>query len=514
MTEPLTDARLQWARTFTGLDIPGVTGPNGPPAPLAFNPPPDQPPGGPAVPPVAAVPVKAGPPTDPATEQAQSDITRKFHVNFPPVTALPTSISDPKPWKVQEVGAASRALDAIPTADTDVLKGMDFKRVDELPEGKNTLAEFQDMADSRTGTASRTIFVADGTFATGGNQQTLSPDEPKRRVIHEVGHAVAHKARDIAQAADAKAVKDIVDAGADYKKAQDEHEAWKKTFTGPDPGTELEKVQNELPKDAAGRKAKDKKIRELLDEIKRRDKLEEPFATKQSEAGARMDAARKVREKTQADLAATKVPPRIVEAGLTEMNAASAAAHDQLDRAAPELTKLSGAARKESLDYRQSSSAAGMLLQTFADAIKDGKVGPSDNQKSPGEWDKDLDFVFSGRESTRKALSTKAPGNQALTILTPVDRAQNEFRKKVDVQARLPERVPKVQEFVELVQQSPAIDPVTISDYAANSWPAKPEELFAEAYSLWRMNSTNSSNKGVRTLPDRLWKWFDNGSYR
>jgi len=63
----------------------------------------------------------------------------------------------------------------------------------------------------------------------------------------------------------------------------------------------------------------------------------------------------------------------------------------------------------------------------------------------------------------------------------------------------------RIQNFVEFVTLK-SISPLT--RYAKDNWPSKPEEFFAEAYSLWR---TDSEYLKANAKP--LWDWFTAGNY-
>jgi len=480
---PLTNDQIAWLQRNKAMSgASGTTLATAPPAGATGGPTaPTSAPGGPA-------------------EQAEARITTTFGARFAPPGQPAGDASAPKAWNQDEVDSVDRAFKAIPAADNDVLRNINLSRVTSLPSGRDTLAEFQDAADSRSGTVTRTILVADGNFS-ANRGQTLSNDEPARGIVHEVGHAIAHKARDDAELADVKAIRAIVDAEAERDQAVAAHEDLKKSWTGPDPADQLAEVSR-WPNSAAKRK----RLKELNDEIDRREKAEAPLVAARKAAWAKVDAAYDARKQTERALADTKVPKEIVDAGQARLDSSAAQAGGEAPRVASDISKMSPGQLQASKDYRTTSSSVTGMLQAYSDAIKAGKVGPRDDQKSPNDWDSDLAFVFSGRDNNRKALESSARDNPALTILAPLDRAQDSWRKEAQTQARLPERVPKVQEFVVLVSQAPTIEPGTISNYAAANWPDKPEEFFAECYSIWRMNRGR--------LPKRILDWFDRGSYR
>jgi hypothetical protein len=429
---------------------------------------------------------------DPAAP-AEAQITATYGARFTPAgqpagyqLAGGTPVPQAKKWEPNEVDTVDRAFKAIPKEDKGVLQDITLSRVKDLPDGGDTLAEFQDAEDSQAGTVTRTILVTDGNFS-AQRGQTLSNDEPARSIVHEVGHALAHNARDKAELADVKAIQAIMDAQAEYKKAEAEHDAWKKQ-------------QGSEPTDTAG--------------ILRRDKAEEPYAKAQLAAWHRVEAAQDARKQTEKAVEDSKVPKEIVDAGQARQDSIAAQADGESTRVESDISKMSPEQLKSSKDYRTTSSSVTSFLRTYSDMIRAGKVGLGSDQKSPDDWDKDVAFMFNGRDDNRKELEGRDRNNPALKILAPVDRTADSWRKEVQTQARLRERVPKVQEFVDLVNQVPSIDPGTVSPYAAKSWPHKPEEFFAECYSLWRMNPEQKLDMKPKPLPPRIFQWFDRGSYR
>jgi hypothetical protein len=468
--------------------------PRGPvaPAPLAAGT------GDPSTP--SAAPPASG--TRSPEEEAEARVTTTYGAQFTPARQpKPGEKPDPtapKAWKKDEVDSVDRAFKAIPPADKGVLQNISLSRVTSLPGGGDTLAEFQDAADYRSGTVTRTILVADGTFSTK-RAQILSNDEPTRRIVHEVGHAVASKARDDAELADVSAVHAIVDAKAEEDKAKAAHDKFKEDH--PDPADEMLKLA-----DKPDSTAKRKRMSQLQLARIQYDKDEAPYADAQLAASNKVTAAQAAQKQTEQAVNDTKVSKQIVAAGQVRLDSSAAQVDGEASRVASDISKLSPGQLQDSKDYRTTSSSVTGLLQSYSAAIKADKVGPSDNQKSPDDWDSDVKFVFSGRDDNRKALESHARDNPALKILAPLDRAQDSWLKEAQTQARLPRRTPKVQEFVDLVSNAPAIDPGTISDYAATSWPHKPEEFFAECYSLWLINRSR--------LPERILKWFDKPSYR
>jgi hypothetical protein len=468
--------------------------------------------------PVAPAP-PAGGTADPAAP-AEAQITATYGARFTPAGqpaghqfAGAKPVPQAKKWEPNEVDTVDRAFKAIAREDKGILQDISLSRVTSLSGGGDTLAEFQDAEDSQSGTATRTILVTDGNFS-ANRGQPLSNDEPARSIVHEVGHALAHRALDQAELADAKAFQAINDAQKKFDKAKADHDDWKQKLKAklngkPDPRDEYERV-SQLPKNDKERA----RLPQLRVESDRLDKDEDPYAKAQQAAGDKLGDAQDAQMLTAKAVEDTKVPKEVVDAGQARLDSSAALADGESTRLEPDISKMSPEQLKSSKDYRTTSSSVTSFLKTYSDMIRAGKVGPRQDQKSPDDWDKDVAFMFNGRDNNRKELESRDRNNPALKILAPVDRAADTWRKEAQTQARLPRRLPKVQKFVDMVNQAPAIDPGTVSPYAAQSWPHKPEEFFAECYSLWRMNPEQKPEMKPKPLPPRIFKWFDEGSYR
>jgi Domain of unknown function (DUF4157) len=116
--------------------------------------------------------------------------------------------------------------------------------------------------------------------------------------------------------------------------------------------------------------------------------------------------------------------------------------------------------------------------------------------------------------------------NPALTLFGPALNAQDAYlaaaeallsnRQAVETTKtraeaasdRTGKRSARLQRFVEFVGK-PRIKPIKpITQYAQDNWPAKPEEFYAEAFSIWRTDPKFLSSAS----PD-LKKWFDDGEH-
>ena len=391
-------------------------------------------------------------PADPAVEAARKDLGGKY--------AVQVGAEGGASWKPAELNAVSQAFDAVPKEDKDALKGVEVDRVPAIGDDPDAAAEFQTSTDSRSDPATQTrkILVGDGTYTEAGTP--ADPAEAKRKIVHEVGHVVVKKAQNDADFAVAKAVV-----------------AFNKAIAARDV------VKDQLAKAGPGQTAKPEK--ELAD--RRKD----------------VAAAQAVLDATKAAAATTRVPKATADAGQARLDASASAADAASSGATAAATAMAAPDQKSSEEYRKASDAVAAQLKAYAAAVKERKVGRGDGQQPPDSLESALDAAIEARDAARKKLQAKSARDKALAVYEAVDRAQQAAYQQVRTQARLPDRPPKVQEFVDLVEAN-HIAP--FPGYAAQNWPFRPEEFFAEAYSYWR------TNRGK--VPAALLVWFDKGQYR
>jgi hypothetical protein len=409
------------------------------------------PPGSPGSPP---------PPTDPAVESVKTEITSKFSVKK-------VGAQFGASWKADELQPVAAAFSAVPPVDQDYLRDIEVERVPRLGNDPNSAAVYSTMTDPTTVPPKQTrkIMVADATFVdvSSGSAQIVSAEERKRKIVHEVGHVVVKKGRLDADRAEAQAVAAYRNAEASRQRVA----AAIKTATGP----ELAQLQQQL----TGLEGAVKQAMRMIDDAKKA-------------------------------VAKHKVPQSVVDAGQAQADAAENTAAG-VTRGA-KATTMSAQEARDSAAYRQASDAVNAAIKTHADAMKAGKIGIDTSQKSPGKVDEELEPIVRARNAARQSLARKSRANPALKVYEPVDRTQDDWLQKLQTQARLPERSPEVQEFVELMTRE-HIDPAIFTPYSAFSWPAQPEEVLADAYSFWVMKPAFMHSRAPS-----LARWFDGGNYR
>jgi hypothetical protein len=488
VTDNLTDDKLKWIRAFTGVAVTGVAHDETKQSSLAFR---DDGPGGPS----PAPPPPGGPPSNPAVDKAKADIGAKFSVTV--------GEKGDAQWDPSELTAVSGAFDAIPTADKAALRGAAVNRVHTFDTGKHTAADYESTVSSNDpgGSMSKTINIGDETFTDRSSRppKPVDPRERIRKVVHEVGHAVANKKQVDADFADAQAVSALNDKAGKLKGTREqitklEDDLQKQRVESNDlfnkhpKGADLKKLQD-LDKDIQAKEQQDKALHAQADSLR-------------TEA----EAASRARDGKKAAAAANRVPQATVDAGQSQLDAAGVTAEGASWKQSTRATGYSDQDKRDSQEYRVACDAVQRELAVAAGAVKDNKVGRGEDQQAPDDLDDKLAALINARDAARKRLAARAPRNSALAAGEPVERAQNAWLEKLSTQSRLRDRTPKIQEFVQLVERE-HIRPMT--PYAAQSWPAKPEEFFAEAYSFFVTDPAK-----LQALSKDLFAWFSRGDYR
>jgi hypothetical protein len=209
MSETLSDAQMHWAEIFTGVklgvaaaptdaqkgQVENVTGINpttshthtalGGPPPTAAAP---------AT--TTSLPTAQGAPAQPATQsrahaaQVQAQIAQG-KTTIGTTYGTKSVVDGDAPWAPAELQTVSDAFAKIPAGDRDVLKGIDVTRAHSI-DGTHD-ARYSVDTSSAPAVQTTKIEVADSNFANDG--QATPPDEQKRVIVHEVGHAVAGSAQ-------------------------------------------------------------------------------------------------------------------------------------------------------------------------------------------------------------------------------------------------------------------------------------------------------------------------------
>jgi hypothetical protein len=211
----------------------------------------------------------------------------------------------------------------------------------------------------------------------------------------------------------------------------------------------------------------------------------------------RYDAAVAQVKKRQGQLQKTQVPDATIKALTTAANAKKTAADTALKTAASAAKGFAPLELSDSAAYRTAVDTAQAALEDYA-------------KKSPSGVLKDLDdalvTALAARDTEHTKLSTASAGNPALATFAPVETAQDEWEDSLRTLAHTRGRSLRLDKFVTVVNTA-KITPFT--KYARDNWPYKPEEFYAEAYSLWLTDP-----EFVKTQYKAVFDFFDAGEYQ
>jgi hypothetical protein len=112
------------------------------------------------------------------------------------------------------------------------------------------------------------------------------------------------------------------------------------------------------------------------------------------------------------------------------------------------------------------------------------------------------------RKKEETQLRVTNPNNKLLDFYNTIVVAQDAYFKAAKAQAGVHKRKAIVQKFVDFVENNKDILP-NITPYAAESWPHKPEEFYAEAYSFFVTDKPRLQKHSMK-----LYEWFEKGEYK
>ncbi len=150
----------------------------------------------------------------------------------------------------------------------------------------------------------------------------------------------------------------------------------------------------------------------------------------------------------------------------------------------------------ESSAYRLAVDATTAALAQYESRSQSGDLEDLDDT---------LLAAFDARDKERKNLQTASSSNPALATFAIVETTQNEWEDALRTLAHTRGRSLRLDKFVTRVNSS-SITPFTT--YARKNWPYKPEEFYAEAYSLW-LTDPEFLQKEYKPIFDL----FDSGDY-
>jgi hypothetical protein len=199
----------------------------------------------------------------------------------------------------------------------------------------------------------------------------------------------------------------------------------------------------------------------------------------------------------------TQVPASIVQPFEAEATATSTSAANSLNAAKSAVQALRP-------DEVQSSAAYVKAVEDTAAAITRFAV----DAKTSAQAIEDLELVVFqkafDRDRARFELLRRQPPekttHRAIFPLDPVVQAQDAWFEAERVVARARQRTRRLQKFVDLVTANKIR---RFTEYSVQNWQLKPQEFYAEAYSLWLVDP-----EFLKTNYKVVYDFFQSGDYR
>lgn len=391
-----------------------------------------------------------------------------------------------------ELELAEKAIAGLPAADKAAIKGAKLVRVSSLGSSAGMYSNEQGYDDT-TVTDEQKIELSDKAFATG-----VTPAESIRLVTHEVGHAVASMPH-------RKAETEAIKAGANTNKKINEQNTASDEFTTANDALntaldDLQTAQDTLSNtDITDKAAMDAARKDVEAKRKITVPLKSQRTTKEAKfktAESATAAAQLVQQTKETAAGSTLANIDDLKTDATTKLAAMKAAYDA-------GKAIITGTDPDSADYRAAITSVEDAVIKFYDdnAAVDVTESEADSAKSVAE------AAIADRNSKRSDLAQKDPNNTTLTTLMPVETAQDSFFKAATVLASNKAMNLSVKRFYDLVT-SKGISP-NLTQYAADNWPHKPEEFYAEAYSFFVTRP-----KDLEAHSKDLYDWFVAGKYK
>ena len=394
-------------------------------------------------------------------------------------------------WSPAEISDVAAALKMLPPADKPALKGVELIRV--LSLGGDTSGEFYTggaVAKGATRATKPFLKLADLAFPNpktavqfyGGTKGTVPASF--QTILHEVGHAVENQ---VLRAAEEPYVKAILDLNATV-------DPLKASVAALKPLTEQRSdLFNKWQAAAAGAEKEGlrKKIEALDAKIK-------PLRATYDTRRAAYVKAEGVRDTKKAEVEKTKVSAATVQPLQADAAAKKTSAATALTTAKAAVQALLPDEVSSSAAYTKTVDDTAAAITTFAtDAAAEKDT--IDNLEATGL------AAVTARDAARDALAKSTPGHKALGSLASAAAAQDAWLESERVYARARTRTLRVQKFIDLVTTNKI---QRFTQYSKDNWLLKPQEFYAEAYSLWRVDP-----QFLETNYKVVFDFFENGDY-
>jgi len=384
---------------------------------------------------------------------------------FSSVTGWPDSPAPAAAKSAAEISDVVAALDLLKlraSQDVNVLSGLKLIRVAAL--SGNAAGEYS-WAEGWLKLADKAFDANPHQFFGGGPS---SPPVPSsfQTILHEVGHAVE--------------AENVRSARLGVDKAQADVDAVRQRIQ--DDGTTYDTDRAAAAK--KGTAALNKFYKERGDRLKRNEDDQAAARARVTAEGDRLKAAR--------------VGAATVQTLKDRAAAALATAASSLASAKTAVQALNPDEVRSSAAYLQTVEETAAAITSFpADVQTRGNID---------EAEKAVLQKVTNRDSKRAGLRSQSATHRALPLLDRAVQAQNAWFEAERLHVRVGIRTLRAQKFIDMVNAN-NIKPFT--KYAKDNWPMKPEEFYAEAYSLWLVDPDF-----LKTNYPAVFRFFEQKDYR
>ncbi|MEO6732287.1 MAG: DUF4157 domain-containing protein [Ferruginibacter sp.] len=392
-----------------------------------------------------------------------------------------------------ELDLVDKALSGLPATDKAAIKGAKIIRVSSL--GPKTAGRYSNKQgySGTTATDEQKIELSDRAFG------ATSAAESIRLITHEVGHGVAAMPYRVAMSGEVaagvksnKLVEEANVAVGKFNTANDE------TNTAIEASNAAVEVYNQAitGTDKAAITAAKKDLTAKKAEVAR---LKAISTAKETAFNTKNTAVETQKKVVATKEAATKTKIANIDDLKTDAAGKLSAMQTSYTAAEPAIKKDDA----ESSDYRTSLTTAENAIKTFYDENVTADV----DEKTAESAKSVVDSVILDRNKKRDALNKLNPANTFTSATTALETAQETCFKSATQVALNKSMNLSVKRFYDFVIKngiSPALTP-----YAAENWPHKPEEFYAEAYSFFV-----TKPKDLEAFSKDLYEWFKAGSYK
>ena len=480
----------------------------------------------------------------PKEEEKLNKLKEALKVNY----GLADVVDGDAKWSIDQLQQVTEAFKLLPTGDKKALKGVVLKRVISIGNKTAGVFSYKQRVTGTTVTNEAILELANSAFKTGAfNSYHI--------IIHEAGHAVASLELRTAAHAEHQAIAEsnrllelsnqALDASTEAREERNEtveptkrtaseyNDAVKKyniarktsdkvRIAAAKKDVEVAKQAYEAAMQAyKKKKTEDDRLKALWKKAEKKTKVAQKVdaqkAGKTSKTKISASDLGAIKKKSEADkkkhdsnltAANKKVASLDKKKNVAEKKYQAALKSGDKVRIAAAKKEYENAKkiRAESNAYISAIQEASIAIKEFAEQTKSQTLSDDDVERLVNN----VQDKISARNTERGNLTAKNKSNPALSIFIKVEHSQDAWFESAKAHSLAHNRSARVQRFVKFVEKK-KISPRTIfppDSYAEQNWPHKPEEFYAEVYSMFVVKPTE-----LKAKSKTLYNWFKTKKY-